>query len=113
MPSSVKLGARNGAFAFRIVRLIKPEQIEGAQSGPLIEDELYQLSTARIVKLSDGTFSSANKCYFPDEDGRFANIVPCVDAAIFEVGGSSIRKKGARKFLDEIGVRQVGDAPTR
>lgn len=74
-----------------------------------IEDELYQLSTARIVKLSDGTFSSANKCYFPDEDGRFANIVPCVDAAIFEVGGSSIRKKGARKFLDEIGVRQVGE----
>ncbi|MGJ8583433.1 MAG: hypothetical protein ACSHXD_05025 [Marinosulfonomonas sp.] len=74
-----------------------------------IEDEIYQLSTARIVRLSDGSFTSAQKCYFPDEHNRFTDIVPCVDPVIFEIGNSKARKKNARKFLDEIGVREIGE----
>ena len=74
-----------------------------------IEDEIYQLSGARIVRLSDGSFCSPEKCYFPDEQQRLTNIVPCVDSAIFEVGNSKARKEGARKFLEEIGVREIGE----
>ncbi|WP_339862458.1 sacsin N-terminal ATP-binding-like domain-containing protein [Thalassospira alkalitolerans] len=76
---------------------------------PETEDELYQLSDARIIRLTDGTFSTGNKCYFPDEKLRYVDIVPCVDGEILETGSSKPRKKASRKFLEELGVQEIGE----
>lgn len=73
------------------------------------DEYLYQFKHARIIRLSDGTFSTGGKCYFPDEEGRYTNIVPCVDPEILETGSSKKRKKFARKFLEEIGVGVIGE----
>ncbi|WP_321336171.1 sacsin N-terminal ATP-binding-like domain-containing protein [uncultured Cohaesibacter sp.] len=76
---------------------------------PETEDELGQLSDARIIRLSGGTLSKADECYFPDEQRRYLDIVPCVDPALLEAGNSGVVKKAARKFLEEIGVKEVGE----
>lgn len=76
---------------------------------PETEDELYQLEHARIIRLNDGSFSSGSKCYFPDDEGRYTTVVPCVDTDILEVGSSKPRKKFARKFLEELGVGEIGE----
>jgi hypothetical protein len=76
---------------------------------PETADELYLLSDTPIVKLVDGTFSAPDKCYFPDEQRRYKNIVPCVDPEILEAGNSQVRKKAARKFLEEVGVSEIGE----
>jgi hypothetical protein len=76
---------------------------------PEIENELYELTTARIIRLSDGSFSSSEKCYFPDEQLLYTEIVPCVDPNIFETGNSAGRKKGAREFLEALGVKEIGE----
>lgn len=76
---------------------------------PETEEELYQLEHARIIRLSDGSLSTGDKCYFPDEQRRFTEIVPCVDHNILEAGNSNIRKKAARKFLEELGVTEIGE----
>ena len=76
---------------------------------PETADELYQLASARIIRLSDGTFSKPEDCYFPDEQRRYIDIVPCVDSDLLETGTSKVRKKAARKFLEELGVKEVGE----
>lgn len=77
---------------------------------PEIEDDLYQLTNARIIRLSDGSFSSSERCYFPDEQRRYTDIVPCVDPNILETGNSAARKKGAREFLEALGVKEIGES---
>ena len=76
---------------------------------PETEDELYQLTSCRVVKLTDGSFSTGDKCYFADEQRRYTDVVPCVDPEILEVGSSKQRKKAARKFLEELNVEEIGE----
>lgn len=73
------------------------------------KEELHQLSSARIVRLTDGSFGLASECYFPDEHGRYSKIVPCVDREVLEGGSGQRRKKFARSFLEEIGVSEIGE----
>jgi hypothetical protein len=76
---------------------------------PETEDELYQLSNTRIIRLTDGTFSAGENCYFPDEQRRYTDVVPCVDPEILAAGSSKIRRKAAQKFLEELGVMEIGE----
>ena len=78
-------------------------------SDPETKEELDQLSDAKIVRLADGTFEVPNECYFPDEQGRYSKIVPCVDREVLEGGNSQKRKKFAKVFLSEIGVSDIGE----
>ena len=71
--------------------------------------KLGQLLSARIIRLRDGSFSTGDKCHFPDGHGRFVEIVPCVDHNVLEVGNSRTRKKTTRKFLEELGVTEIGE----
>lgn len=78
-------------------------------SDPETKEELYQLTDAKIVRLADGTFEVPNECYFPDEQGRYNKIVPCVDREVIEGGNSQKRRKFAKVFLSEIGVSDIGE----
>ena len=72
-------------------------------------DDLYQLREARLVRLADGRLSTGVKSYFPDEERQYTHIVACVDPAVYETGKSKVQQKFARKFLEEVGVREVGE----
>lgn len=76
---------------------------------PETADDLYQLRDARLVRLADGSLSTGVESYFPDEERRYTHIVACIDPAIYESGKSKVQQKFARKFLEEVGVREVGE----
>jgi len=78
-------------------------------SDPDTKEELYQLTDAKIVKLEDGTYGVPSESYFPDENGRYKKIVPCVEPKVLDVGTSPRRKKFARLFLEEVGVSEIGE----
>lgn len=67
-----------------------------------------QLKTLRIVRLSDGNLSRADQVFFAT--GTTAADVPVVDTAVYASGTSNSEKEDARKFLSEIGVREIGEA---
>ena len=67
-----------------------------------------QLKTLRIVRLSDGNLSRADQAFFAT--GTMAGDVPVVDTAVYASGTGKSEKEGAKKFLSEIGVREIGEA---
>jgi hypothetical protein len=67
-----------------------------------------QLKTLRIVRLSDGNLSRADQAFFAT--GTTAADVPVVDTAVYSSGTSKSEKEDAKKFLSEIGVREIGEA---
>jgi hypothetical protein len=68
-----------------------------------------RLSDARIVKLRDGTFSTGKASYFPSNTGDDEGF-PRVDPAVYTSGKSKAHQSAARKFLEEVGVSEVGEA---
>jgi hypothetical protein len=67
-----------------------------------------QLKTLRIVRLFDGNLSRADQAFFAT--GTTAADVPVVDTAVYASGTSKSEKEDAKKFLSEIGVREIGEA---
>jgi hypothetical protein len=74
------------------------------------EGGLYRLKNCRIVRLSDGSYSTGGKCFFPDEGGQDDKVLPRVAASVYSSSKSKTQQHNARKFLEEIGVRVVGEA---
>jgi hypothetical protein len=67
-----------------------------------------RLSGARIVKLRDGRFATGDGSYFPSDVGDDEGF-PRVDPAIYTWGKSKAHQGAARKFLEELGVCEVGE----
>lgn len=74
------------------------------------EDELWRLEGLFFVRLSTGEYSVGNKCYFPTEGEENDDALPRVAKAVYTSGKSKTEKDNARRLLDEIGVREVGEA---
>lgn len=78
-------------------------------SGASRNKELEKLKNVRIVLLVDGTYTVGGSCYYPEnshqDDVEFAQI----DSAVYQTEGNSIDDQAPRKFLDEIGVRRIGE----
>jgi hypothetical protein len=72
--------------------------------------EVNRLKYLKFVRLSDGTYSTSGKCYFPTVTVTHDQILPRVSADIYSSGKSKIQQQGARNFLEQIGVREVGEA---
>jgi len=70
---------------------------------------LYQLKSTRIVLLNDGSYSSGKNCCFPGKDIEQDENFPRVDRRIYESGKKKTQKEDARKFLEKVGVREVGE----
>jgi hypothetical protein len=68
----------------------------------------HQLKTLRIVRRSDGNLSRADQAFFAT--GTTAADVPVVDMAVYASGASKSEKEDAKRFLSEIGVREIGEA---
>lgn len=73
------------------------------------EGELYRLTRVKLALLDDGTYATGSKCFFPAVDGSQQDGLPRVNAAVFTSGKSKRQQQDARRFLEEIGVREVGE----
>lgn len=62
-----------------------------------------------IVRLSDGTYGFGKKSFFPTEATKEDELLPRVDEAVYSSGRSKTQREAARKFLESIGVREVGE----
>ncbi|WP_372502278.1 hypothetical protein P7L66_12580 [Tistrella mobilis] len=74
------------------------------------EGDLYRLKNSRIVRLSDDTYGTGGTCFFPEEAGQDDKVLPRVTESVYSSGKSRTQQHNARKFLEEIGVRVVGEA---
>ena len=73
------------------------------------EDEIYRLEDRCIVRLSTGNYEVAGECYFPTDEIEDDPILPRVAKDIYTSVGSKTEQERARKFLQEVGVREVGE----
>ena len=56
------------------------------------------------------TTASAVNCFFPSEGVEHDEVLPRVDARVYTSGKNKTQQENAKKFLEEIGVRDVGEA---
>jgi len=69
-------------------------------------DKLKMMS---IVRLSNGSYGIGRKSYFPTDSVQHDDILPRVAAGVYTSGKSKIQQTEAKKLLEEIGVREVGE----
>lgn len=71
---------------------------------------LSKLKKVMIILLADGGHSPGDKCYFPSDGGEQNELFPRVNADVYLSGKHKVRQEIARKFLEEVGVREIGEA---
>jgi hypothetical protein len=76
---------------------------ESAQS-----DLTKSLRNARIVRLHNANFGTASQSYFSADSDE--SRLPTVDVRVFTSGKSKPQQEKARKFLADLGVRELGEA---
>lgn len=73
------------------------------------DEDWYRLNDLNIVRLSNGCYSTGTKCYFPDDGVEHDDALPRVDKNVYSSGTSKAQQESAKKLLEEIGVREVGE----
>ncbi len=86
------------------------QQLYALLNNELERWELYKVKDSKIIRLTDGEYSVGNECFFPGDAFEESEVLPRIDAGVFTSGKSKIQKENAKKFLEEIGVRNVGEA---
>ncbi len=74
------------------------------------QSDVRWLGETKIVRLADGTYTTGNKAYFPDGLSDAGDPFPRVAATILTAGNRKAQQSDARKFLESIGVKEVGEA---
>ena len=97
-----KLGRMAPAAVFTTLRALQRFGLTDFQ-----QDEFKKL---RMVRLSDGSYSVSNRCYFPSDGVVRDPLLPRVDVGLYTSGKSKNQQESARKLLEELGVRKVGEA---
>ena len=69
-----------------------------------------QLQSLRFVRLGDGTYSVGKKCFFPSDGVTHDQALPRVAEGVYSSGKSDKQQESARRLLEGIGVREVGEA---
>lgn len=80
----------------------------------LLHDEIDKLDTSphlkslKIVCLHNGTFNIAADCYFGGNHS--GEGIPTVDPRVYSSGKNKNQQQKAKKFLVDLGVREIGKA---
>lgn len=69
-----------------------------------------QLRALAIVRLSNASYSVGEKCFFPSDGIEDDDVLPRVDSGVYTSSRNSLQQEYAKKFLEHIGVRDVGEA---
>ena len=73
------------------------------------DQDLYRFEDLCIVRLSSGSYKKGNECFFPTEEVREDPLLPRVSEGTFTSGRGKAEQGRARKFLEAVGVREVGE----
>ena len=73
-------------------------------------DRKSKLSKLRIVRCGDGAYRVGGECYFPSDGVEHDAVFPRVVQGIYSSGNNEQEQEKARKFFEDIGVREVGEA---
>lgn len=71
---------------------------------------IFYAKSFKIVRLSDGDYRTGSRCFFPSDGVEHDEVMPRVARAVYTSGKNEQQQKAARAFLEEIGVREVGEA---
>lgn len=102
------LGAKPVGWFQKFYALLYSEYL--STSGWKKEGYIQKLKLLRIVRLNDGSFSVGTKCFFPSDGVEHDEVLPRVDTGVYTSGKSKMQQENAKRFLEEIGVREVGEA---
>ena len=73
------------------------------------DGEVHRLTDLELVRLRDGSYHRGAGSYFPselDEEDGF----PRVDPSVYNAGRSKPQQAAAKRLLEELGTREVGEA---
>jgi len=71
---------------------------------------IHRLKSLNVVRLSDKSYSAGNKCYFPTVGVEHDKLLPRVARGVYSSGKSKTQQEEAKKLLEGIGVREVGES---
>ena len=74
------------------------------------DEDWHRLNDLKIVRLDDGRYCTGTKCFFPSDGIEHDEGLPRVDKNVYLSGTSKAQQESAKKLLEEIGVRKVGEA---
>jgi hypothetical protein len=79
----------------------------------LLHDEavslgLSSLKSLKLVRLNDGSFGVPAECFFAND--QTTDHISIVDPGVYSSGKSKPQQEKAKKFLSDIGVRELGEA---
>ncbi len=72
------------------------------------DDRLECLRDSQIVRLKNGKYTAGSNCYFPSEDGSDGDF-DIVAKEIYTSGKNKKEKDDAKRFLERVGVKEVGE----
>ena len=73
-------------------------------------DRKSKLSSLCIVTCGDGAHRIGGECYFPSDGVERDEVFPRVVQCVYSSGNNKQEQEKARKFLEDIGVSDVGEA---
>lgn len=88
--------------------LLESEYLSGTGRSKVFN--LHKFMGSQIVRLRNDDYSVGTKCYFPSDGVEQDDSLPRVDARTYSTGKKKGQQESAKKFLEEIGVREVGEA---
>ncbi|MBE0472183.1 MAG: hypothetical protein IBX55_22080 [Methyloprofundus sp.] len=71
---------------------------------------IERLKFIKIIRLSNGSYSTGNMCYFPRDGIKHDELIPCVAIGVYSSGKSKDQQQRAKTFLENCGVRNIGEA---
>lgn len=71
---------------------------------------LEKFKLLNLVLLATGKHGLGPDCYFPTDGIDPDEMLPQVDKAVYSSGKSKAQQEDSKKFLEEIGVRGIGEA---
>lgn len=73
-----------------------------------VQSGIHRLRSLQIVRLSDDKFSVASHCFFAND--QTGDDISTVDTRVYTSGKGKPQQEKARKFLSDLGVRELGEA---
>lgn len=69
----------------------------------------WKLKSLCIVRLRNGEYRKGDACFFPTDDSVSDTLLLQVAKAVYASGKQKVEQENAKKFLEAIGVREVGE----
>lgn len=102
------LAKKSDEWHQELYELLSDEYLIGQDSHQ--RQAIERLKPLKIVRLSNGNYSTGSKCYFPSDGTEHDELPPRVAKGVYLSGENKVQQEAATKLLKAIGVRKMGEA---